>query len=182
MVASMFRGRAQVVAALAVVGFGAAAGPVQAATRPPSAAQIHRAIARVSRSSFLWATVNVCLPRPHTGGLIGIRGEMPALGFDATLSMTIELQQYLATRQAYVPVRGRTARHTVSLGTFRRGLHQQGAEFPYGTETGRLRGSVTFTWTRAGRRLARLTRTTTGGHPSAAFGIPPGHSSASCRL
>jgi hypothetical protein len=148
----------------------------------PTRAQIRRAIARARRSSYLWATVNVCVPKPQRGGVIGIRGEMPALGFRTTLSMTIQLGEYLTRVKRYVPVTGATARRTVVIGPLATGVHQDGVEFPYATETSALDATVTFTWTRDGRQLLRMTRTTTGGHPSAAFGEPPGHSSASCRL
>jgi hypothetical protein len=62
------------------------------------------------------------------------------------------------------------------------GVHQDGAEFPYATDTGELDAIVTFTWTRDGRRLAQVTRPTTGGHPTAAYSAPNGYSAASCRL
>ena len=70
----------------------------------------------------------------------------------------------------------------MTVGTLTSGIHQDGAEFPYSTDTGLLDATVTFTWTRAGKPLAQVTRATTGGHPMAAFGQPPGHSTASCRL
>lgn len=152
------------------------------ATPAPTRAQIRAAIARAARSSYLWATVNVCESHGAKGGLIGIRGEMPALGFRATLSMTIQLRQYLTSAKRWAAVKGATARRTVTIGRRTTGIHQDGAEFPFTTATGRLDAAVTFTWTRDGRRLGRLTRTTTGGHPSAAYGRPAGHSTAACRL
>lgn len=148
----------------------------------PTPKQIRAAIARASRSSYLWATVNVCGSHGAKGGVIGVRGEMPALGFRATLSMTIQLRQYLSSSQRFVAVKGSTARRTVTVGRWATGIHQDGAEFPFTSATGRLDAAVTFTWTRNGRRLGRLTRTTTGGHPSAAYGRPRHHSTATCRL
>ena len=154
-----------------------------AATHPgPTKAQLHHAVARAKRSSYLWATVNICVPKPHHGGLIGIRGEMPALGWRSTLSMTIQLRQRRSQGHRFVDVKGSTARRTVTLGRLRTGVHQGGAEFPYSSDTGALDAQVTFTWTRDGRRLAQVTRATTGGHPSAAFGEPQGHSTARCTL
>jgi hypothetical protein len=165
----------------------AAAGAAAARTatnahHAPTPAEIHRAVARARRSSYLWATVNICLPRPHHGGVIGVRGEMPALGLRSTLSMTIQLRQYLATKHRFVDVTGTTARRTVTLGALRSGIHQDGAEFPYRSDTGVLSAEVTFTWVRDGRRLAQVMRATTGGHPSAAYGEPAGHSTARCTL
>ena len=113
---------------------------------------------------------------------MGVRGQMPALGFDATLSMTVQLRQYDTADKRYVFVRGATARHMSTLGGVRTGVNQAGAEFPYATDTGELDAIVTFTWTRDGRRLARVTRATTGGHPTAAFSTPRGYSAARCRL
>jgi hypothetical protein len=148
----------------------------------PTRAHIARAIDRAERSPYLWATVNICLPNPHQGGLIGVRGEMPALGFSATLSMTIQLGQYAQATRRFVAVSGTTARRTVTVGTLTSGIHQDGAEFPYSTDAGLIDATVTFTWTRDGHQLGQVSRATTGGHPSAAFGEPPGHSTASCEL
>lgn len=159
----------------------AAAGPAAArASSGPTRTQIRRAVAHAERSSYLWATVNICRPRRGHGGLIGIRGEMTALGFRSTLSMTVQLRRY--ERSRYVWVKGATATRTVSLGALRTGVHQDGAEFHFASDTGLLDATVTFSWTRDGRRLGRVTRTTTAGHHSAAFAEPRGHSAASCRL
>ena len=117
-----------------------------------------------------------------SGGLIGIRGEMPALGFDAALSMTIQLREAHGSSGRFTAMRAATARRTETLGTVRRGVEQDGAEFPFHADTGTLDASVTFPWTRAGRRLASVTRTTTGAHPSAAYGRPRRFTAATCRL
>lgn len=179
--------RAMICIAAVSAAFAGAAGAARAATtaRPspnPTRAQIRRAVAHAERSSYLWATVNICEPRRGPGGLLGIRGEMTALGFRSTLSMTVQLRQYDRSRARYVWVRGTTAHRTVSLGALRTGVHQDGAEFHYSSDTGLLDAIVTFSWTRGGRRLGEVTRTTTAGHHSAAFSEPPRHSTASCRL
>ena len=147
----------------------------------PSRTQIGKSVYGAVHSRYLWATVNVC-ERHHRGGVIGIRGQMPALGFSATLSMTIHLGEYDTATHRVVPVPGSTAADTVRLGAVTRGVHQGGAEFPFSSDAGALDATVTFSWTRAGRRLATVTRPTSGGHPSAAFGSPPHHSAAGCRL
>lgn len=169
------------VAAITVSGGGAAGIAAAASQPPPTRVQILRAVHNATRSRYLWATVNVC-ERHHRGGLVGVRGQMPALGFDATLSMTVQLRQYDRADRRFVFVAGSTARHTVTLGSVPTGVHQDGAEFPYTTDTGELDAIVTFTWTRDGRRLAQVTRSTTGGHPAAAYSTPRGFSAASCRL
>ena len=170
-------------AAILTAGLGpaAAAAPARGQTPGPTPGQIRRAVATATHSSYLWATVNVCERHRH-GGVMGVRGEMPALGFAATESMTIQLRQYDTRRRRYVAVGGAAARQVASLGAIHSGVHQDGVEFPFTSSTGTLDASVTFTWTRAGRRLARVTRTTTGGHPSAAYGRPRHHTAPTCRL
>ncbi|HLI58234.1 MAG TPA: hypothetical protein VKV21_01080 [Solirubrobacteraceae bacterium] len=190
--------RATIGIAIMAASFAAGAGGAQAATRSsahpiraqaatrssanPTRAQIRRAVSHAERSSYLWATVNICKADRGHGGLLGIRGEMTALGFRSTLSMTVQLRQYDRSRARYVWVKGTTARRTVSLGSLRTGVHQDGAEFHYSSATGLLDAIVTFTWTRDGRRLGTATRTTTAGHHTAAFADPPRYSAASCRL
>lgn len=157
-------------------------GGAQAASTTPTRGQIRRAVAHAERSSYLWATINVCMPGVRHGGTLGVRGEMGALGFRSTLSMTVQLRQYDTTSKSFLPVAGSTANRTVTLGSLRHGVHQDGAEFHYSSDTGLLDATITFTWTRDGRRLGAVTRTTTSGHHSAAFAEPVGHSTATCRL
>lgn len=171
-----------VIAALAAtVGPAAAAATATATTKGPSAARVRAAVSAAKHSRYLWATVNVCTTRPK-GGVMGVRGQMPALGFSSTLAMTVRLQQWSAARKAFVRVPGATATHTTHLGVVTSGLHQGGAVFPFSADPGRLNATVTFTWTRAGKVLGRTTRTTTGGHPSANYGRPAHHSAASCTI
>lgn len=150
-------------------------------TKAPSATRIHNAVSRAKRSHDLWATVNMCTVK-RKGGVMGVRGQMPSLGFSATLSMTVRLQQWSTTRKAFVRIPGSTATHTTHLGAVTSGLHQGGAVFPFSADPGKLNAKVTFTWTRAGKVLGRTTRTTTGGHPSANYGRPAHHSAASCTI
>jgi hypothetical protein len=148
----------------------------------PTQAQIAKALRAAESSTFLWATVNVCVPNPHHGGLIGVRGEMPALGFPATLSMTIQLNQRSNKSGTYSAVPGSTATRTVTVGTYANHVHQDGAEFPFTSDTSRLNATVTFTWSRGSTQLGQVAQTTTGGHPQADFGQPPNHSSATCKF
>ncbi|HEX5194178.1 MAG TPA: hypothetical protein VFW09_15365 [Solirubrobacteraceae bacterium] len=151
----------------------------------PTRAQIHKALARARHSKLLWATVNVCqLKGRHAarGGSIGVRGQMPTLGFTSTLSMTIQLNRWSTKSKSFTPLRYRTAKTTVSPGRFANNLHQDGAVFPFGGPAGLLNATVTFSWARRGKVLGTATRTTTGGHHDAAGGHPPHYSAAQCRL
>jgi hypothetical protein len=149
---------------------------------PPTTVQIRRAVASAERSSYLWATINICRSHLRRGGLVGVRGEMGALGFRSTLTMTVQLRQYNRARRAFLAVKAPTATRTVTLGALDTGIHQDGAEFHYAADTGLLDATVTFAWTRDGHRLGEVTRTTTSGHHDAAFAEPTGHSADSCRL
>jgi hypothetical protein len=174
---------AMLVATLGPAATARARGGHAAPHHDPSRARIHRALQAAQSSTFLWATVNVCVPNAQHGGLVGVRGEMPALGFSSTLSMTIQLNQRSDRTGDYSPVPGATASRTVSLGVFKgHDVHQDGVEFPYSSDTARLNATVTFTWSRDGDELGEVTQTTTGGHPQAAFGEPLHHSSATCKF
>jgi hypothetical protein len=148
----------------------------------PTRTQISRAVKNAERSRYLWATINICRTHVRHGGLVGVRGEMGALGFRSTLAMTVQLRQYDGSRRRFIPVKGSTATRTVTLGPLQTGVHQDGAEFHYSSDTGLIDATITFTWTRDGRRLGTVTRTTTSGHHEAAFAQPAGHSAAGCRL
>lgn len=185
MVAAMRRAWICIIVTM-LVSAGAVVGGARAASasrsRAPTRAQIRHAVRRAERSRYLWATVNICRSHGHRGGLVGIRGEMGALGFRSTLSMTIRLRQYDRSRRRYVPLKGATATRTVRLGPLRRGIHQDGAEFRFSSQTGRLDAQVTFSWTRGRRRLGIVTRATTSGHHTAAFAQPARYSAAHCTL
>ncbi|MEA2144947.1 MAG: hypothetical protein QOG59_534, partial [Solirubrobacteraceae bacterium] len=80
-----------IVAAL-LLAFTLVGGPAQAASGP-SPTIISAAVAKARHSRDLWTTVNVCTPRPkpHT---VGVRAQMPALGFRAWLSMQVQLDYW----------------------------------------------------------------------------------------
>jgi hypothetical protein len=151
----------------------------------PTAAQIHRALTKARRSTLLWATINVCQVKgSHAakGASIGIRGQMPTLGFFSTLSMTIQLNRWSSKNKSFAPLPYKTARTTVSPGRFATNLHQDGAVFPFGGPAGLLNATVTFSWSRDGKLLGTATRRTTTGHHDAAGGKPPRYSAAQCKL
>ena len=167
------------VAAL-LLGLGVGAGPALAASGP-SPAQIRAAIAQAKQSRDLWATVNVCVPRrkPHT---VGVRAQMPALGFPTLLSMQIQIEYWNKARQRFERIPGAGSAKRLHLGSVTAGLEQGGYDFVFPAHAGLLRGTVTFRWQRAGRLLLTLSRHTSGGHPHADQAIPARYSEATCRV
>jgi hypothetical protein len=164
-----------------------AAAQAKRTTKPsgPTAAQIRKAVANAERSKMLWATVNVCQTkgkRAAKGGNIGVRGQMPTLGFASTLSLTIQLNRYSAASKSFVAISDPTAKRTVSPGTFAKDLHQAGEVFPFSSPAGLLNATVTFSWTRAGKLLGSATQQTTAGHPDTVGGRPAHYSTAHCQL
>jgi hypothetical protein len=150
--------------------------------KPPTAAQIKQAITTAEQSKQLWATINVCTVKPTGGGSLGVRGEMPTLGFSSTLSMTIQLNLYSTKTKKFVPIAYKTARTTVTPGTFTSGLHQDGAVFPFAADAGLLNATVTFTWSLSGKTIGTTVRTTSGGHLAAIFGKANRFSAAQCKI
>ena len=143
--------------------------------------QIATAIARAERSSSLWATVNICSSRRDPDSL-GIRGQMPTLGFRASLSMVIQVDYWSISKKRFVPIQSATATTTLALGEQSTGLQQDGAIFPFKAHTGLLNATITFTWRRAGKLLGETKRRTTAGHPDADYGSPPHFTAAQCTI
>jgi hypothetical protein len=160
-------------AALAAPAAAAASG----ATKPPSQAQIQTALRHAKTSPALWATVNVCNTRRHPG-VIGIRAQMPALGFAATLRMHFEVDYFSAQNKSYKLVPG-TSRQ-VGVGVEKTGLHQEGVLFSFPRHSGELRGTVRFQWASGRRLLGQAQEFTTHGHPGADFGDPAHYSAPQC--
>jgi hypothetical protein len=151
----------------------------------PTAAQIRKAVASAERSKMLWATVNVCQTKGKKaakGGSIGVRGQMPTLGFASTLGMTIQLNRYSAKSKSFVALPYATAKTTVSPGTFATDLHQDGAVFPFSGPAGLLDATITFSWTRADKLLGSTTQQTTAGHHDVSGARPAHYSTAQCQL
>jgi len=160
-----------VVAVVATPALGAASGPT------PN--QIKSAVHNAERSKRLWATINVCDTRkhPHT---IGIRSEAPALGFPATISISIAVDFYSKTDKRFEPDPNATKK--IKVGPVTHGIHQRGVTFRFAPHTGRLRGTATFSWTRHGKVLGSTKRLTTPSHHDADFGDPSGFSAATCMI
>lgn len=153
-----------------------------AAAPPPTRRQIARAVSTAEHSKSLWATVNICNSRRHPD-VLGVRGQMPTLGFSAQLTMRIQLNYWSTTAKAFKPITSPNAVATRRLGSLTTGLQQDGAEFRFGkTATGLYNATVTFTWTRSGKVLGRVKRTTTAKHHDADFGSPPHYSAAKCLI
>jgi hypothetical protein len=155
-----------------------AAAPVSAAARAPTAKQIKAAVGHARRSKNLWATVNICDTRKHPN-VLGIRGQMPALGFAANLSLSVAVDYWSTRDKRFEPVPGLSQR--VPLGTFTTGVHQGGATFSF-KPPAKLNGTVTFEWRRGGKLLGRAHESTVGGEKRVDGGDPPRHSAATCRI
>jgi hypothetical protein len=160
---------------LAAAGSGAAAAVAGTSSRP-TPAQIHAALQGAERSPDLWATVNVCNTKHHRHW-IGIRGQMPGLGFRTALSLEIRFEywRFDQKRWAVVP----RIEQSVRLGSVTSGLRQGGFSQPFNPFV-LLRGAVTFKWTLAGKVLGHTARTTGRGYKHVDFGDPPGYSRATC--
>jgi hypothetical protein len=149
----------------------------------PTARQIRAAVRHAERSPALWATINICAANARqSGGELGVRGQMPSLGFASRLSMTVHLGSWSAQRKRFIPIPSATATRRLSLGPSASGLEQDGVRFEFTNPAGLLNATVGFTWTRAGKVLAQATRTTTAGHRDADFGQPAHYSAARCQL
>jgi hypothetical protein len=151
----------------------------KAGKRGPTAAEIRAAVHRAERSRDLWATVNVC-KKKDTQDIIGIRGQMPSLGFATSMSLDVQVEFWSRDNARFEPIPG--AVQHVRLGTAAHTVLQGGASFKFQPPAGELRGVVTFEWKRGRKVLARATRKTTHGHKHVDFADPPGYSAGICTL
>lgn len=156
-----------------------AAGASAAATGGPTKAQIRTAVAHAERSKSLWATVNICNSKRYPD-TIGVRGQMPSLGFAAWLSMDIQVQYYSTTEKHFVALPSGGTR-TTRLGRSSTKLQQGGGTWTFSKPT-LLDATVQFVWRRSGKLLGETTQTTTADHPRADFGSPPHYSAKECRI
>jgi hypothetical protein len=146
----------------------------------PTPTQIRTAVASAKHSQDLWATVNICNTRRHRDQ-IGIRAQLPALGFSSTMSIKIQVDYW--TGKVFVPDPNPGATELVKLGTAATGVRQQGWNFQFGPGAGKLSGTVEFEWARGGKTIGTFTQKTTAGHSNQVNGAePPGHSAATCRI
>jgi hypothetical protein len=176
-VRAAFTATAATIAALSV------ALPAPAVAGGPSAKQIRNAASRAERSGSLWATINICSSRgAGKGGELGVRGQMPSLGFASALRMTVQLGYWSQKHERFMPIPGPSAVANLSLGSSSTGLQQDGVVFGFNDSAGLLNASVDFTWTRSGRVIAESSRITTAGHRDADYSRPAHYSAGNCRL
>jgi hypothetical protein len=143
--------------------------------------RIARAVRSAEQSRSLWATVNICDTRTYRNDL-GVRGQMPTLGFAASMFMVVQVDFWSQAQHRFLPIQSNLATTRLSLGTNANGLQQDGAVFPFSAHTGLLNATVTFIWTRGGKVIGQTVRRTTAGHANAAHGSPPRYSAAQCRI
>jgi hypothetical protein len=148
---------------------------------PPTAGQVRAAVMRAEHSRQLWTTINICNTRAHRDS-IGIRGQMPSLGFPARLKMTIEVDYWDPVAKIFRPVPGSNSRAVAQLGTISDGLEQGGHTFQFRPGAGLLSGTITFEWIRVGKVIGQLSKRATGGHRGVDHGDPPHHSAATCKI
>ncbi|HEY2439991.1 MAG TPA: hypothetical protein VGI07_07175 [Solirubrobacteraceae bacterium] len=150
--------------------------------KAPSQHQIAQAVSAAERSPLLWATINICNSRTHRDK-IGVRGQMPSLGFSATMQMTFKLNSWSASAKQFQPINSPNAVDTIAVGTHSRTLEQEGTIFPFQTgTTGLWNATVVFIWKRNGKIIGQTQRRTTGGHRDAYYGSPPHYSAPQCRI
>jgi hypothetical protein len=166
--------------ALAVAGaIAVSAGAASAVTKHPAPKHSSRAVTRAEHSRGLWATINVCDTKrfPNT---LGVRGQMPALGFPSSLFMSIQVTFFNKAKKRFVPAPGASMR--IPLGSVSRGLQQGGATFTFRPHTGLLSARIKFVWERNGKVIGHTSRRTTAGHRGEDFGSPPHFSAKQCRI
>jgi hypothetical protein len=145
-------------------------------TSSPSAAKIRADVARAERSSGLWATINICNTKAHPD-TVGIRGQIPPLGFQNQMQMQIELEYYSVKTGAFEPLSAASA----SAGTSATRLTQEGVNFQV-KPPAVLDGRITFSWTLNHKLLAKTTRTTRAGVTGVRDGKGASSSAAECRI
>ena len=153
--------------------------PAAALARAPTRKQIADAVRRAERSRYLWATFNICNTMRHPNA-VGIRAQMPALGFRARMSMRFQVTYLSAKDRRFKPVPG--AARSVALASASNGLYQAGVTFRFAPNAGLLSSTVSFTWALGRRSLGQVTRATSGGHRDADAGDPPHFSAGKCMI
>ena len=149
-----------------------------------TAKQIRAAVTNAEHSSDLWATVNVCTSSPTVppGDVVGIRGQMPSLGFKTALVMDVSVDYWNYTDGQFESA---NASSTISLGEGTHGVHQGGVSFPFAPGQGNtylVRGTITFEWKMGTKVVGTVTRNTGHGYSNVGFSDPPGFSAGTCTL
>jgi hypothetical protein len=147
-------------------------------SKSPTAAQIRAAVKKAERSKQLWSTINICNTKHHRH-TVGIRGQMPSLGFAASLSMQVQVDYWNYAAKKFEPDPG--VHQLVSLGDPANEIVQGGATFKF-KPPALLSGTITFQWKLNGKVIGSKRGATATGHKNAKFGDPPGYSSSSCKI
>jgi hypothetical protein len=148
---------------------------------PPTRAEIRAAVKRAERSRQLWATVNICDTAKHPN-VLGIRGQLPALGFPTVMSMLVQVDYYVTADHRFERDKNvRPVRVELSQKAQATGLWQGGVEFSF-PPPAVLSGTVTFQWKLGGRVIGEVTRPTVHGVKGVTHADPPGHSTATCTI
>ncbi len=148
------------------------------AKKPLTPAQVRAAVAKAERSKQLWSTINICNGKHHPDTL-GIRGQMPSLGFPAALFMEVQVDYWNYAAKKFERDPG--VQQRVSLGDPANEIVQGGAEFKF-KPPAVLAGTVTFQWKLHGKVIGTKRRATGGGHKDAKFGDPRGYSNNDCTI
>jgi hypothetical protein len=166
----------------------AAAAPIAAAAatskpaKPPTAAQIRAAVRQAKASPDLWATVNVCDTADHPDQ-IGIRGQVPGLGFRTRILMSVTVQYYSSTTQRFEST---SATQDIDLGLLQKGSQQAGYTFPFkppvAGQTYVLRGVIDVRWRLGSKTLGSAVVHTKHGYTGVRFSDPPRYSAGTCAI
>jgi hypothetical protein len=172
--------RSRIVIPLGLVATAAAAPAIgaSASAAPPTASAFRAAVAKAERSRGLWATVNICNTKKHRN-MIGIRGQIPALGFRSTMKMVVELEYYSVVSGRFKPVPH--SKSTAGAGTASSGFRQEGVSFRV-TPPAVLSATIAFTWRVNAHLVATTTRRTRQGIIGVQQSDPAGYSAADCRI
>ncbi len=145
----------------------------------PTPAQVRAAVSRAEHSRRLWATINICNTAAHPN-TVGIRGQMPALGFAARLRMVFGIDLWGPTGGGFKALKG--VAQPSEDGGQRGGTWQTGVLLRFPPHTGLVRGRVRFEWRMGSRTIGHLDEVTHPGHTDARYSDPSGFSSGRCRL
>jgi hypothetical protein len=167
---------------LSLVLLGALLAPASAAAAP---VRTPPAVDTLTQHPDLWATVNACdtVERPDS---IGIRASMPGRGPRETLAMRFRVQYLDPADRKWHFVKDNADSGRQVIGRTRTAAKESGWDFRFKPPAGGgvyvLRGHVTFTWSRRGRTMRKISEVTERGHSRRRGSDPPGYSAAECRI
>jgi hypothetical protein len=166
---------------LLVLAVSSAAAKQHKQLKPPTKGEIRAAVNRAKRSHKLWATVNICDTASHPN-IIGIRGQLPALGFETKMSMLVQVDYWVFADGRFEPDTS-VPPQRVALGkkAHATGLWQGGITIAF-TPPVVLSGTVTFEWKLGKKVVGTVTRQTGHGYSGVAHGDPPHYSTATCTI